>query len=354
MFNVLFVAKGFKPQFARRANPLSGPLDIRLEPWPDDEVKAEHVVRGRVLDADRKPVVGASIWPTWVYYPDGTWISTSKGVDPMAISDEKGEFELRSSKPLASLDLLVEARGLASRGITRVSSGLDRHTFELDAGATLRGRLVKRGKPCPGRLIGLVQTKRKHEVFFVGEYTIGTDEQGRFLFPNVTPNFDYYVYAKMKSMAGFGATPVQEVHVGKTGTTIDIGELSILRGHRVRGRVVLADGKPVPAGTRLTMGRNRAWDSQFVELGAQGRFEFRDLPTERYSVSVHVKGYRFSARNAGLDPWNPFRLLGSVDRHIDDLVVLLEPGERLKPDGNPKRDADAPLRGAPPDVLDNP
>ena len=96
------------------------------------------------------------------------------------------------------------------------------------------------------------------------------------------------------------------------------------QGHRIKGRVLLSDGKALPPKTRLVISREDAWDVQRVFLDQEGRFEISGLPTERYSLNVSVRGYRLSPKNHSLDAQNR-RLLGTIDQDIDTLKILLEP-----------------------------
>jgi hypothetical protein len=74
-----------------------------------------------------------------------------------------------------------------------------------------------------------------------------------------------------------------------------------------------------------------------------------------YSLSVDVKGYHLSPKNASTDLRNGFRLLGAVREDTEGLRVLLEPGPQPQRENRsgakfyeeyarPRR---APLRGAP-------
>jgi hypothetical protein len=36
-----------------------------------------------------------------------------------------------------------------------------------------------------------------------------------------------------------------------------------------------------------------------------------------------------------VDPLNPFRLVGKLDRDVDDLTILIEPGEKPQSDSSP-------------------
>jgi hypothetical protein len=133
---------------------------------------------------------------------------------------------------------------------------------------------------------------------------------------------------------------------------VNVGDVTVRPAHRLTGRVVLSDGKPVPAGTRVLLGRDEAWDTQQAVAGESGAFAFEGLPPETYTLSANVKGYRVSEKNASRDVLNPFRLLGVVREDVTGVRLLYEPGEvKSSRDGfdikEYRRRREAPLRGAP-------
>ncbi|MGH7942759.1 MAG: hypothetical protein ACREFR_17000, partial [Limisphaerales bacterium] len=160
---------------------------------------------------------------------------------------------------------------------------------------------------------------------------IGTGQDGRFLFLNLSPNVNYDVCGTMKSLAPFGAIPSRLVQVGDDGSETDIGDLIVTPGHRLAGQVVLADGKPVPSNTRLLINRINAWDSIQVDLPPNGHFDVSNIPAETYSLSVRVRGYHMSPKNASYDTLNPGRLMGRVDGDTTNLIFLLERGKAPQP-----------------------
>ena len=115
---------------------------------------------------------------------------------------------------------------------------------------------------------------------------------------------------------------------GAHGSTLDVGDVEVHPGHRLTGRLVLADGKPVPPGTRVLASRDEAWDSQTATVGPDGRFAFTGVPEERVSLTASVRGYHPSPRNASFDLLNPFGLLGMIEGDVEDLRFLLDPGQR--------------------------
>jgi hypothetical protein len=219
----------------------------------------------------------------------------------------------------------VDARYFARRAFPKLP--VDRpHDLTVHTGVTVTGRLLKDGKPLAGGAAGLVQKDRSPESF-VGEYQAAADDSGVFRIPNVPPDEAMFVYGLMDSLKSHGAVSAKPCTTGKTGTTLDLGDVAVGPGLRLTGRLELSDGKPVPAGTRVLISRQEAWDSQQAVVGKDGSFAFVGLPAERYSLSANVRGYRASGRNASFDLLNPFGLIGMVPANIAGLRLLYEPGE---------------------------
>ena len=163
---------------------------------------------------------------------------------------------------------------------------------------------------------------------YLGDASIGTDVNGRFTFLNVHPDENYFVYGMMGTIKDGGAVAVVRIHSSGDGTTTDAGDLPVVRGHRIKGQVVLSDGKSVPAKTRLMVSREHAWDHQRVELDQDGRFEISALPTEKYSLNVSLRGYVISSKNHSIDSQVAGQLKGTIDQDIDSLKILMEPRSR--------------------------
>jgi hypothetical protein len=211
------------------------------------------------------------------------------------------------------------------------------------------------GKPLPGVALGLVQKDRNVERF-LGESTIATDAKGQFQFQNVGPDELYLVYGLMDNCRQQGSIPIRQVRVGASGTVKDVGKLTIQRGYRLSGKLILADGNPVPDSTRVLLSREEAWDSQTAVVGPDGSFSFAGLPSEGFSLSANVRGYHASPKNRSYDALNGLGLVGTVKGDIEGLRFLLEPGPALRPDFRKLKQSDwqeferrrkGPLAGAP-------
>jgi uncharacterized GH25 family protein len=284
------------------------------------------VLRGRVVDPAGEPVVGAVVSVSGCKTESMRWWGAVAQADPLSVTNAKGQYVIVADKDVQALDLKVDARGLVPENIALLPMGQPAPDIKLSEGAIVSGRIMRDGKPVAGIGVGMVQKDRSSERF-LGQLTIGTDADGRFTFSNVGANRDWYVYGLMASTKSLGAPKTQLIHVDDNRTVSNVGDLEFETANTVSGRVVLSDGKPVPPHTRILLSRELAWDSQSVTIDERGGFTFTNVPAELVSLSVRVRGYRTSVKNQSADMVNLGMLVGLVDGNINDLTILLEPGD---------------------------
>jgi hypothetical protein len=282
--------------------------------------------------------------PTSIY-------GTIDGLDPFAVTNEKGDFEVTSVQPAPRMVLLVEPRGMAPKIFTNLATGAERHTLTVTDGALIRGRLVEDGKPVTGAEVGLIARQRGWgaDLKLIGapysEIRLGTRDDGSFAITNVPPGVDWYFYGKMESLAARGATDIVKCVTKDDGEEIDLGDIPVHAAHRLRGRVVLSEGGQIASGTRVILSSTQAWDSQTAVLDAEGRFEFRGLTSGGYEISASVRGYRLPPKPQPKAEDYPDReafgkamtayytaargvTILSLDGDIDDFTIALEPVRR--------------------------
>jgi hypothetical protein len=324
-FNLLVVRQGFAPLDVQKVEPFGNPVAARLLPrvLPSDPLQ---VVSGRIVGPNGEPAADAVVDPEFVSWKreDGTsdaiW-GHGEGLDPLAVSNDQGEFEVTFKRPALKMNLCVYARGMAPKWF-ELPTGSDRHTLRLQRGATIRGRLVQFGKPIADAEMGLI-AKDRGMIGFFPEARIATQSAGRFEFTNVAVPNNWFLYAKMDSIASRGATVPVSCHT-IDGDDIDIGDIHVMPGHRVRGRVILTDGKRIADGMQFRIDSQEAWDSQAVSLRPDGRFEFQNVPTGDYSLSASVQGYHMSEKNPNL---SGSTIDGRIAADLDDFIILLDPGK---------------------------
>jgi len=107
-------------------------------------------------------------------------------VDPVAVTNLRGEFLLTSKSPIKSITAKVQARGLASKIFRELEPTAPKQELKLGRGVTVTGRILHQGKPLAGVIVGLAQARRTPEDF-LGPTQIATDASGRFVFSSVAP-----------------------------------------------------------------------------------------------------------------------------------------------------------------------
>jgi len=328
-FELLVVRDGYAPAFVKRVEPLKGPAATAVLKVRSAVIDQTRMVRGRVVDAHGSPVRDAIVEPQGIaaIHPGGAWYGELEGLDPLAVTNGKGEFEITYNKPTSKMLLLVEARTMAPKFVV-MPTGTQRQALMLSEGATIRGRLVVNGKPVGDAEVGLIGQDRGGfggNLDIVGnpyrEIRVGTQEDGSFALTNVPAPVKWYIYAKMESVAHRGATEPAKCATTRDKELVDVGDIQIGPGHRLQGRVVLSDRKHIADGMRIIISSDRAWDSQTAVLGKDGNFEFIGLPRGKYSISPSVNGYGLPNDTGDLET--------SIDRDVDSFVIVLGPVGRV-------------------------
>ena len=327
-FELLIVHDGYLPTFVKKVDPAKPARTAILKP-SEAVTDPKRELRGLVVDDHHRPVRDAVVQPQGILGEAldgsrGSFYGTIPGLDPMAVTNEKGEFEVAHTKAFEAMVLQVDAPGMAPKIFTSLASGMERHVLTIDEGALIRGRLIQDGKPVPNAEVGLIA--REHgwgaNLALVGyplpEIRIGTNEDGTFAITNVPYGVDWYLYGKMDSPVGRGGAPITECSTKSGREEVDVGALSIVPALHLRGRVILSDAKPMPAGMRITVGAERAFDSQTTILGSDGTFEFSGLARGGYTIFASVKGYRLKSSKFGNTPL-------TLDHDINDFVMTLDP-----------------------------
>jgi uncharacterized GH25 family protein len=350
-FELLVARSGYQPKFVEKVVPASdAPVTATLHPRP--RVSAPNrIFRGRIMDssglAQRNAVV-QSVGALWDAKTGGA-IGVIPGLDPIAVTDSEGGFEIDSffakpnrmpsfNRPPVKILVSAEARGMAE-AFSVIPAGLEPHAITVADGAVVRGRLVQDGKPIGGAEVGLFDPRSGWGPNFkmvgspYGEIRIGTRPDGTFEITNVPVPGNWYVYAKMESVATRGATGSVACATKHNDEIVDLGDLQLKPAYHLRGRVVLSDGKPVADGMRVTISSENAFDSQTATLPPDGRFEFVGLAGGSYSIFASVKGYSpppmapvsFKAEDGRVLTYTPHPPPVSIEHDVDNFVMMLYP-----------------------------
>jgi hypothetical protein len=310
-------ARGFEPITLKKVDPTLAPLAVRLKPRGKDQLPPNRTVFGRVLDAQKRPVAGAEVGAQTITIGRTTHGRLPEGTDVAAVSDSAGEFEIYSATAFDSMELRIAAQGLARTTFARVTPGGGRRDFVLPLDAALVGRVVRDGTPMKGINVGVASVDRRAGNF-TGDFVVGTDANGLFVFPSLPADRDYQFYGVLDSLRGMGALSARVVRVGRDGSRTDLGVINLTPGWRVAGEVRVANAKTLPVGSRLILDREGAWDFSVIDLPADGRFDLPNVPGEAVGLSVGMSGYRAATGQPKL---------GRLETDRTGLLLLMEPGK---------------------------
>ena len=323
-FCIAALAPGHAPAIQSKILPEAGSVKLILRANDSSSAPPERRITGRMIGPDGAPVAGALIDVEGVENKNSTRWGGNDVTDGMTVSDGDGEFHLGGRKDFTALQTRVSAAGLAPRW-ARLEPGKTA-LLRLRPGVTVRGRLVKDGQAVTGVELGLCTEERQSGKYFNGMQAV-SGEDGRFVFRNVPAGLKFQVFGKMDPLRSRGMACQREFVSAEDGGTSELGDWQMVPAYRLAGRMLLSDGKPIPANTRLMISREAAWDNVLVPVDRQGGFDVAGIPAERFELHISVPGYHLSPRNSNLELSSHRSLVGRVVGDTPDLSILLEPGK---------------------------
>lgn len=329
LFRVLVAAPGRQPVFVELVDAERGPLDVNLMPVNQPELLPHKFLRGRVVDPRGQPVAPAIVSFQFYFGEEANRGGQVPGVDMWAATDTEGRFVITADKRFDVMSVTVEAPGFAPRRFLRLSNDREQE-LKITQGATVTGRVVQEGKPLEGVTVAMASADRAVD-YYLGDFIAGTDAQGRFWLFNLPSYHIFQLYGKSGSLGGLGIIPPRKVRVAADESTEDVGDLAVVSGVRLSGRLRLSDQQPVPPAIPVVLATEEANDSQTVLAGDDGTFRFTNAPACVVSLVVKLPGYHLSARNRSLDRLNPYHLIGRIEKDVEALEILLEPGQYVRP-----------------------
>ena len=288
LFRVLMAAVNMRSAVTKHVDPDAGPVEASLKMRPAD-LEPEHFLAGRVVDLKGKPIVGALVTPFGAKTKERRWWGRMPGVDELAVTDAEGKFVIVTETAKSGMDLKVRGRDYTTTITPLLELNGKQHEIKLRHGASVRGRLVYKGKPVAGRAIGMVQTSRRSGQF-IGETTYATDENGRFSFDNLLPDEEYALYSLTDGDTSNLALKTQRLTTAGDTKSTDLDEIELIEGLQFSGKIIIASGGKVPKDSTLRLSRKVAWDWKTIPVAEDGTFDATGLPPEVYEVGVQVAG----------------------------------------------------------------
>jgi hypothetical protein len=289
------------------------------------------------------------------------------------ITDRSGSFQLRGEyQGLA--DVFVRIRPSdpwTCRPVCNTTVPASKPIqLELIEGTSIRGRLVREGKPvtnAPVDLLPADQGSLLIDIMGADQATrlettpdgkggfssrrdsplparqSRTDHQGLFVFHNLPEDAEFLAHSQFGKLPDDGVVAPRRVRTGADKTELDLGDVEVRPGRRLAGRVVFSDGKPPHGNLGAEVSQPYPASRIWSRLDQKGRFEFRGLYDGPVRVSIDFSngsgrvrpGFRLSAKNKCLDPGEPFELAGQLDRDITDLTILFDEGGLPEPNRDP-------------------
>ncbi|MBN2499025.1 MAG: carboxypeptidase regulatory-like domain-containing protein [Deltaproteobacteria bacterium] len=237
-------------------------------------------IAGRVEDASGRGVEGAAV------FADAQAGRTGL---PVAISEAEGRFVLLPPFPDERFSLRASHPAHGMSEPLAVHLGVAQPVvLRLPAPGLLEGRVVAGAAPVSQYRVRVVRFHAPDgEALPGGAFRDRSvrDPDGLFELGPLSPG----TYTIEVSAAGYTSARVAGLVIRSGGRT-DAGEIELLSGGSVLGRVVdAASGEPLEGArvsARSVQGRGVA-----DRTGAAGRFRLTGVPAERVTIQVHLRGY---------------------------------------------------------------
>ena len=134
-FELLVVREGYAPTFIRVEDLPNGPVPTAVLNIRKSIIDPTSAVKGHLVDGEGDVVRDAVVKSEGIEIDKGSMIGTIPGLDPLAVTNQNGDFELVYTEPAKRMLLSIEARTLAPKFVVLVT-GKDRQTIELSKGAS--------------------------------------------------------------------------------------------------------------------------------------------------------------------------------------------------------------------------
>ncbi|HEX4954921.1 MAG TPA: carboxypeptidase regulatory-like domain-containing protein [Thermoanaerobaculia bacterium] len=283
-------------------------------PLPDSplEVVLEPAARllGRVVAAGGEPIAGAEVEVDPVSPLPPELRRSRPWRAARARTDEEGRFEV---KKLAGGPYRVAASARsylpASPRTIEVPAGSKVEGFDLvlSKGAVLEGQVLdEAGQPVLGAWVSQV---RELSGELIRDGGTGVDGAGRYRLEGIAPG-----HQQLAAGAEGWLSVEKSVEVTETGGRLDF---TLRRGATVRGRVIDAEGVPVPRANVVLEEQAGGPFLAMIQSGREGSFSIGGVPPGRYVIAAQREGYRAPAGPTSVE-------VGG--QAVEDLELVLDRG----------------------------
>ena len=185
------------------------------------------------------------------------------------------------------IDLRVTAHGYPGAVADLLSPGENRHQISVRPGTNVKGRLLHHRQPQAGQPVAVVQVNRsRSDRVFIKAVVTTTDDDGRFEFTALPASEPYAIFSPVGPGVTGPVLPTTLFNAKVDKATRDLGELDLVLGLSLAGRLQMTDGTKIPEGIRLVLDRMPAWDLIEVPTDRDGAFHIENLPPETYEISL--------------------------------------------------------------------
>ena len=268
------------------ATDAAGVVSLVLAPAPTD-VPAERMIRGRLVDESGRPVPGALLSTQGEWNVDACRFGGAQ-TSPV-VSDDEGRFLMIVPEPLTAVSINISAEGFAGALLTKVIPGERDRSICVPQGTTVTARIAQDGKPCPGLRLAVVQIDRDASRHFVGTVPALTDAEGIARFEHLPAADRFCIFSETDPPQQF-VIETTLFKAPESGKARDLGLIEAVEPRSLAGRLTIDGGNAIPAGTRILLSRDAAWDTRTVPVAADGTFDALGLPPEGYRLRVLADG----------------------------------------------------------------
>lgn len=209
----------------------------------------------------------------------------------------KGELTIGARPGVDRYEIASPTHARKDGEVEHESERSTRQVIQLEPGATLLGRVIRRGDPVPGAQIKIERgamrsiggQQKSGSAFRAESGEAGfakADEHGRFSLPGV----DRGTHRITIESAGEVPLVLVPIHV-RSRSAQDLGDLELVAGGSIRGRVKMP-GNRSAAGLEIQLDLDR--DGRTAVVDSEGRFQFDAVPSGDHYLQATEKPGRLA------------------------------------------------------------